>query len=229
MKIGLTDIFDSSDKLDFYIDWLGTACKNVEIILLSHKKYNLSELAKCNALVLAGGGDVYPAFYGQKNKIKLLKGVNKERDKFEIKIIHSALKNKIPILGICRGMQIVNVALGGTLIGDLEEAGFKNHRVAQKNRFHKITIEKNTLLSKIIGSGNRIVNSSHHQAIGLMAKHLKVSARSFDCVLEGAEWKNPNGKSPMLLIQWHPERMKTSATSKKIIKLFIKKIKQHVS
>jgi putative glutamine amidotransferase len=152
--------------------------------------------------------------------------VNKERDKFEIELIHRALKNKTPVLGICRGLQMFNVALGGTLIMDLEKSGFKNHRMQNgQQKSHKIEVHSNSVLSKVIGSGSKIVNTYHHQAIDDIGKDLKVSARSTDGVIEAAEWNNPVGKSPLLLVQWHPERMKTSLTSKKIINKFIKKIK----
>ena len=226
MTIGLTDIFDTSDKLKMYISWLSQVGSDPEIIMLSHVKNNIGDLKRCSLIVLAGGGDVHPKFYNKKFVSEFFKGVNKERDEFEIELIHRALKNKIPVLGICRGLQMFNVALGGTLIMDLERSDFKNHRIQNgQNKYHKIEVHSNSLLSKVIGLGSKIVNTSHHQAIDDIGKNLKVSARSTDGVIEAAEWNNQIGKSPLLLVQWHPERMKTSLTSKNIINNFFKKIK----
>ena len=109
---------------------------------------------------------------------------------------------------------------------DLEKSDFKNHRIQNgQNKYHKIEMHSNSLLSKVIGSGSKMVNTSHHQAIDDIGKDLKVSARSTDGVIEATEWNNPTGKSQLHLVQWHPERMKTSLTSKKIISNYIKKIK----
>jgi len=225
MTIGLTDISDTSDKLKMYIDWLSQVSNHAEIIMLSHDKNNINGLKNCDLIVLPGGGDVHPKFYRKKFVPEFLKGVNKERDEFEIELIHRALKNKIPVLGICRGLQMFNVALGGTLIMDLQKSGYKNHRIQNyQKKNHKIDVYSNSFLSKVIGSGSKMVNTSHHQAIDDIGKDLKASAMSTDGVFEAAEWNNPIGKSPLLLVQWHPERIETSLTSKKIMNNFIKKI-----
>jgi putative glutamine amidotransferase len=129
MTIGLTDIFDASDKLKMYIDWLSQACNDVKVLMLSQDKNNIKDLKNCDLIVLAGGGDIHPKFYRKKFIPDYFRGVNKERDEFEIELIHRTLKNKIPVLGICRGLQMFNVALGGTLIMDLEKSGYNNHRI----------------------------------------------------------------------------------------------------
>jgi putative glutamine amidotransferase len=226
MVIGLTDILDISDKLKSYTVWLNQIGFGVEIVTLSHKRNNSHELSRCDLLVLAGGGDVHPEFYNQKLIPKLFKGVMKERDEFEMLLINNALKNNMPILGICRGLQIFNVALGGTLITDLEYSGYKNHRTQRSIvKRHKIEISRESLLSNIVGSGVKLVNTFHHQAIDQIGKGLRVSAKSSDDIIEAAELVNTKTNSSVILIQWHPERMVTSETSKKIIKNFINKIK----
>jgi putative glutamine amidotransferase len=112
-------------------------------------------------------------------------------------------------LAICRGLQLVNVALGGSLIQDLEEAGKKNHRrINDVDDEHTIAIENHSLLKEIIGSNTGTINGAHHQAIDKLSDELIATAFSPDGVIESVEFKNKQDEPWMLAVQWHPERMK---------------------
>ena len=110
-------------------------------------------------------------------------------------------------------MQLVNIALGGNLIQDLQENGFTNHRKGPDgDREHKIDVEPGTLLAQISGVQHGFVNSAHHQGLDQIADELNVSAFSEDGVVEAIEYKDAN-KPFLLAVQWHPERMQIPATN----------------
>ncbi len=209
MNIGLTDTLNK--KFDFYVSWLRKVAKDAEIITLSPEAKNARDLKKCDGLILTGGHDIHPKFYGREDDMKLLKkdDVNEKRDEFEFRIIQDALKANMPILGICRGMQVFNVAMGGSIIPDVQSAGYSEHakRKDGKDRRHKITIEKGTTLHWILETTKAEVNSAHHQAVDAIGGGLKVTATSPDGIVEGLEWAESESKPFLQLVQWHPERM----------------------
>ena len=180
----------------------------VEIVRLSVEEGNAGELDACNALVLTGGGDVHPRFYGESSRIVELdpKDVSEARDEFEIGLINEARERFLPMLGICRGLQMANVAFGGTLILDLERAGYENHRKYEpgRDREHDVTVEEDSMLESILGVRSGRVNSSHHQAAAIVPESLFVAAKSPDGVVEALE---PADGRLFLFVQWHPERM----------------------
>src|SRR4051812_38376650 len=116
ITIGITDC----SKYENYARWF-EALPHVKVVKLGWKEKNYKDLDLCDGLVLSGGEDVHPRFYGKPEYLKLLnpKDIIEARDEFELKIIDEAIKNKIPVLGICRGLQIANVYLKGTLIPDI--------------------------------------------------------------------------------------------------------------
>ncbi|CUS80657.1 Peptidase C26, partial [Candidatus Kryptonium thompsonii] len=113
-------------KLENYINWLKMAPVEVEPVVLSYKELNAGELKKCDALSLTGGDDVHPEFYGEPER----EGdkYNRERDWFEFKLLDIAFSKNLPILGICRGLQLTNVYLRGSLIFDIQTVVGTNHR-----------------------------------------------------------------------------------------------------
>jgi len=143
-----------------------------------------------DGLMVTGGDDMDPEYFGQKPH-KSITLTSPRRDRFELEIIRLALKKDIPIFGICRGHQVINIALGGTIFQDLSCAPFETLRHSDpkevKNRFHKVKILKGTILSAIIGSSSIEVYSSHHQIIDKIGKRLIASAFSPDGVIEGLE------------------------------------------
>lgn len=135
----------------------------------------------------------------------------------------------LPVLAICRGLQLVNVALGGDLIQDLEEAGKKNHRrMNDVDDEHTISISENSLMKEIVGCTSGSINGAHHQGIGRLSDELVATATSPEGVIEAVEWKEKEGEAWMLAVQWHPERMKADAVcSKNIRDKFLEAIINH--
>jgi putative glutamine amidotransferase len=209
MVIGITDTLNK--KYDAYVSWLKKVAKQADVIKLSPALKNAKDLKKCDGVMLTGGGDIHPKFYGREDYLKILdrKDINVERDEFEFKVVKEALKLGLPILGICRGMQVFNVANGGSMIPDVEREGYKNHSKSKEgnDRRHKIEIEKGTTFHWIVEAAKCDVNTAHHQAVDVLATGLRVTAKSPDGVIEGTEWAEAEGKPFLQLVQWHPERM----------------------
>jgi putative glutamine amidotransferase len=154
-------------------------------------------------LVLTGGGDVAPERYGAAPHPRL-DDVDRERDAAELALIAAARERRLPILAICRGIQILNVALGGTLYQDLESErpGPVPHN--DESGTHAVRVEPGSLLARTLGSGTASVNSRHHQAIRDLAPGLKAVAWADDGVIEGAEPADA-GAPWTVAVQWHPE------------------------
>ena len=156
-----------------------------------------------HGLVLTGGEDVDPGCYGATPHHKLGE-TDRARDAVELALIAGAERRRLPILAICRGIQILNVALGGTLYQDLasERPGPVDH--ADTRSRHGLRIESGTLLHRTLATGEASVNSRHHQAIREIAPALRATAWAEDGVIEGVERKDSGG--PLVLAaQWHPE------------------------
>ncbi|MHC5215094.1 gamma-glutamyl-gamma-aminobutyrate hydrolase family protein [Enterococcus sp. LJL128] len=163
-------------------------------------------IEKIDKLLLAGGQDVSPEFYGEEPHPKL-EETNKNRDKFELALISEAIKQKKPIFTVCRGTQLLNVALGGTLYQDLSQYSdwkvkHSQEPTAPEFPTHSITTEKGSILSRLLGEHYQ-VNSYHHQAIHTLAPDLTVTARAADGIIEGVEGKQADSR--ILGVQWHPE------------------------
>ena len=208
-RIGITT---SDTNFQNYPNWI--AGEGVEIIQLSYTEKNTQDFDSCDGFVLTGGIDVHPVFY-QNARVDYPNTTvfNESRDHFEIQVFEFACQKNKPVLAICRGMQLVNIALGGNLIQDLEENGFENHRKGSEgDREHKIDVEPGTLLAQIAGVQQGFVNSAHHQGLDQIADELKVSAFSEDGVVEAIEYKDAN-KPFLLAVQWHPERMQIPASN----------------
>jgi putative glutamine amidotransferase len=186
----------------------------------------LKILDECSGLLLTGGDDIFPGMYGSLSDTTLCTGFDRHRDTAEKKFLEKALSLKMPVFGICRGNQFINIALGGTLIRDIptQVACAGIHRCADYlNCFHLVTTERKSILRSIVSSDSSMVTTNHHQAIDRLAPGLRVSARSTDGLIEGVEWVEPKGKSFLLGVQWHPERMKdTNPLSGPLAKEFLK-------
>lgn len=205
MNIGLT-YTGREDKHQDYYQWLKGFDNDIVITRLSETLGNEKDIEQCDALVLSGGVDINPALYGgnpdYSNKPKQW---NDPRDSFEAAIFMTALDRGIPVLGVCRGMQLINVLQNGTLIQDLGTAN-KIHE-GSPDKEHTIIVEKGSLLHSIAGADSGMVNSAHHQAIDKLGGGLKINSRSASGTIEGIEWSDKAGKPFLLGVQWHPERM----------------------
>jgi putative glutamine amidotransferase len=162
-----------------------------------------------DALVLGGGVDVDPARYGR----TVLAGggveVDVERDDIDFGLLAEALRSGAPVLGICRGLQVVNVALGGTLVQDIPSQQpspvvHQRSKEEKTRRDHRVAIAPGTRLASIAGVTEVAVNSRHHQAIERVASGLVVSATAPDGVPEAVE---AAGDGWLMAVQWHPENL----------------------
>jgi len=167
------------------------------------------EGAGVRGLVLTGGEDVEPARYGAAPHPKL-QDTDPTRDAAELALIAAARARRLPILAICRGIQILNVALGGTLYQDLgsERPGPVTH--SGDDSRHALRIEPGSLLERTLGTRRATVNSRHHQAIRDLAPGLRAVAWSEDGVIEAAEPADASA-SWILAVQWHPEDLNERA------------------
>jgi putative glutamine amidotransferase len=161
---------------------------------------------RLDGLVLTGGGDVEPRRYGEEPH-ESIRRTNSARDEFEIALVREAKERRLPMLAICRGLQIVNVAFGGTLIQDIPTTvGSIDHTVIGHAVFdghQPVTVESNSLIAKAIGQTDLMVNSIHHQAVKDLAPGFRAVAWAGDGVIEGIEYEDD--RWPLLAVQWHPE------------------------
>lgn len=171
---------------------------------------------RCDGVMLTGGGDIQPQLYASELSPQLTSTVQQTdplRDLMEMEIVRAVFEHRKPLLAICRGYQLLNVAFGGTLLVDIRTQLPKalNHRQPdQKDEFvHGIDIAPGTLLAKITGKEHIKVNSAHHQGIDRVAAPFQVNAISTDSVIEGFELNPKAGRLlPYLLsVQYHPERL----------------------
>ena len=163
-------------------------------------------LDRLDGLVVSGGVDIAPGLYGAETH-PAVSAVNPERDRFETAILRGALARDLPVLGICRGIQLLNVVRGGTLIQDIptetgSEVAHDPPGRARDEVAHGVEIEGGTLLADLLGAGRAEVNSFHHQAVSRLGDGLVVSARSADGLVEGVELA---GARFTVAVQWHPE------------------------
>lgn len=216
-------------NFDFYLSWLEKG--NVDNKVLDYKKNNFDNIKECSSLLLSGGDDIFPEFYNDFDVKNKKDEFVPERDGFEFRLLDYALQNTLPILGICRGMQLINCKLSGSLIKDIETIRGVNHRKIDDaiDREHDVIVYDKTLLQSIVEKGAGVINSSHHQGIDRLGEGLKVSAKSPDGIIEAIEWENKNGKEFFLGVQWHPERMRDmeSPFTKKLLKRFREEMLKH--
>lgn len=167
-------------------------------------------LGGLDGLLLSGGSDLDPSHYGE-DPLPEMGPTLPERDAFELALAGRALEVGLPVLGICRGLQVLNVLLGGSLYQDLKTQlgeGVLEHRqkTPKCQPVHEVELAGESLLGGIAGKDRFAVNSYHHQAVKEVAGDLRVSARSPDGVVEALEWRD--GSRWVLGIQWHAEAMR---------------------
>ncbi|HWR50145.1 MAG TPA: type 1 glutamine amidotransferase [Bryobacteraceae bacterium] len=208
MKVGVTYIRD--DKLRPYTE----AVRRAGLDPVPISPAAATTLKGLAGLVLTGGGDVDPALYGEHAGDRI-EHVSRERDDLEISLIQEAYARDLPVLGICRGLQILNVARGGTLL---------QHVDGHKNVEHGVAAVPESTLAVCIGADEYTVNSRHHQAIGRVAPDLVVTAMSADGIIEAVE--DPERRF-VLAVQWHPEdRVDDQVRDLRIFRAFASEVKR---
>ena len=180
------------------------------------KEVIISQAQLIDGLILSGGHDINPYNYGQEPSQKIGE-IFPERDIYEMILLEESKKRDIPILGICRGFQLINVAAGGTLYQDLSLIPgniLKHNQVSNPTlKTHKIEIKENSFISSIFGK-ETMVNSFHHQAIDKVANDFIVVARASDGVVEAIEHKTYKF---LVAVQWHPEMLAVNCEKARVL------------
>jgi len=188
-----------------YIEWIEDGNT---IILDAYTITNTdSILALADGIILTGGEDINPLQYNDSINLAVCGDINYQRDTLERKLFDFALKNKIPLIGVCRGMQMMNVASGGTLYGDIpSEIGTTVIHRNNGEVMHKIAIVDTCSLIFPSGTDTFMVNSWHHQGLKDISENLRIIARSFDGLPEAVVMKKSTHPF-MIAVQFHPERL----------------------
>lgn len=171
----------------------------------------------CSGLLFSGGGDVDPVHWGEMARPRL-GYINPLRDAFELELARQALRADMPILGICRGCQVLNVAAGGSLLQDIQSHLLHDQNAPREYPIHAIVVEKGSLLRRVVGSEEIRVNSFHHQAVKNPGRGLKTCAWAPDGIIEAVESTEHRW---VLGVQWHPECM-TDEFSRRIFAALVK-------
>jgi putative glutamine amidotransferase len=200
------------------ISWAGKSERYADSIskaeaapVLQNEKIRWEEIS---GVVFTGGPDIDPRRYGEERYGRDLE-IDEKRDRIEFEIAQNAFLLKLPVLGICRGCQLINVFLGGKLFQHVEGHG----KIDGKDSFHEVEALERTDLFDIVNRKNLRVNSAHHQAINALGKGLKASAMAPDGTIEGIE----SSEYPLLGVQWHPERL-GDESSEKIFSFFVREL-----
>lgn len=166
------------------------------LIVLPEANANVaSRLRWADAVLLPGGGDLDPSFYGESPSTGTIYHVDVLQDEFDLAVARWAITEGVPLFGICRGLQVMNVALGGTLHQDIGSS----HRA----RTQKVTTEAGSWLEGVLGDGPLPVSCHHHQSVSTLGHGLVTSARAADGTIEGLSL--PTAKGFFAAVQWHPE------------------------
>lgn len=214
VSIGLTTTYEKIDGLassyiarDYVNPFIEQGALPVLIPVTDNTAVIDRYLDLLDGVVLTGGGDIDPQLYGEENK-GLSTDVCRERDLAEMYIIKKSLERKIPILGICRGFQILNVFFGGTLYQDIPsqfgDSVVHQHAMGEREALHhEVSLKRGSYIRQLFGGERIMVNSRHHQGIKIPGSGLIITAKSDDGIAEALEVTGSN----VLAVQWHPENI----------------------
>jgi putative glutamine amidotransferase len=206
--IGITAGFDNSEEkhflTNFYVEAIASL-GGIPVILpssdlsLIEKMYNFVD-----GLIFSGGADIDPGFFGE-SPLRGMGEITPIRDEFELNLAKIALNGYKPILGICRGIQVLNIAAGGNIYQDIAEVTKQEHeqKAPKWTTYHEVEIIKDSLLFKIIGETKVKVNSFHHQVVKDLGKGFKKTAWTKDGLIEAIEINSD--RQVVIGVQWHPE------------------------
>lgn len=219
-------ILISKDSSHRIATWLQKANKKVE----TREFYSIPKdsmdyfLELADGIVIGGGEDIHPSIYGKEEYTEVCGSFDRFRDSIEMVLIDYALMAKVPLLGICRGNQIINAGNGGTLIPDIP--GFLNTTINHRSKLdsaHFVVVQPNSWLSRATHQDTLWVNSRHHQCIDKVAPGFKPVAIAPDGIVESIQIINEESGAFAAGVQWHPEGLRDKA-SHQIAKYFLKKV-----
>ena len=226
--IGIT----SCSRIDDYVRSVEQAGGRVRVLETSESPRELS--GEIDGLLLTGGGDVDPVFYGE-DRDPSVEDAEPGRDEFELDLARRALSADLPVLAICRGAQVLNVAAGGTLVQDIPSAinAPLSHAIRESRtaHAHDVAVSPGSRLEQALGHAVDAartcrVNSRHHQAVARLGDGLVASATAADGVIEGIE--KPDARF-CLGVQWHPENFCESGEFRPLFEAFIAAARTHLS
>lgn len=206
--IGITECY-KFENYEYAIEKHGG---RVEELFIRDNRAAEKIVADLDGLLLPGGGDIDPRRYNESRYhikgISKIKGVSRSRDTSELQLCMKALEADIPVFGICRGIQILNVATGGSLYQDvhtqINNCLLHKDEQSKYDAWHKIKIQSSSLLNQLTGDSFTEVNSAHHQAVKTIGESLIVTAQLEDGIIEAMEYP---AKPFVIAVQYHPERM----------------------
>lgn len=176
---------------------------------------SMGMLPSCDALILPGGGDITPAFFGERNNGS--RNIDTELDIIQFQAMEYCIRHHVPVMGICKGMQVINVAFGGTVLQDLTTASL--HQYIGEDQYHNTLIASNSFLYDLYGK-ELVVNSAHHQGLNILGQELlAIQWDTRDNCVEAIV----HDTLPILGLQWHPERLdikRTTATGDPLLAYF---------
>lgn len=198
----------------------------IPVIIPPQPENAVDVIDSLDGILLAGGEDCDPAVYGEEAH-ETVQPMDRRRQENDLSLARMARERNIPTLGICLGMQMMNVAGGGTLIQDIDSAvdtSIRHVSSPDDRARHGVTVDPGTELATLIGSGEFSVNSSHHQAVGRVGDGLRVTAKSPDGIVEAIE----DPQHPFYVgVQWHPEDMPGEEAATRMFDAFVGAARHH--
>jgi putative glutamine amidotransferase len=219
------------EKYQNYFRWLKSVDTNIIFLDMYHLSFDsaLALLNECDGLLLTGGEDVYPGRFDRENDTGRCTEIDLKRDTLEFALLSKAIERKMPVQGVCRGLQLINVYFGGSLIIDIPtdlDTVIKHQLPDTYNCLHHVDIKKGSWLHKISGISKGITNSNHHQGIDVLGTPLEENAVTKDGLIEAIGIKDRSNFSYLFAVQWHPERLEYgNPLSGPIAREFIREVK----
>jgi len=207
-----------------YIDAIVRAQGIPVLLPVLKPKMAAASLDGIDGLLLSGGGDIDPTVYGA-TPVEEIYGVDRRRDAYELALVKAALKRNIPMLGVCRGHQLINVALGGKLIQHVPHLTEVNHQ--ERERFgeliHQVRVDPDSLVATVLRTDQLGVNTLHHQAVAQPGRGLRVVAMSDDGLIEAVEHDDRR----VIGVQWHPELLQHRKDQRRLVRWLVDEAELH--